>query len=147
MANTTISVENPNQGSLHIKLSEISNSLADIYQTLSLYPAIKKGMEEPDYSKQIKKLKQNIKNLQSQIDDLEVGISGENITEEQIASILISYLKIADFASNLKDTLLNTTLNDTQIKNKIKSIIPPVDLDNYYTTDEVDSLYNECLKD
>ena len=129
MANTTISVENPNQGSLHVKLSEISNSLADISQTLSLYPAIKKGIEEPDYTNKFKKINSRIKQLINQIEFLNTKV----ITQEEFDEI---YLKIQNFKSKLM-----SSLDDSIIKNKIKSLFPS--LDNYYTKSEVNTIINE----
>lgn len=129
MANTTISVENPNQGSLHVKLSEISNSLADISQTLSLYPAIKKGIEEPDYTNKFKKINSRIKQLINQIEFLNTKV----ITQEEFDEI---YLKIQNFKSKLM-----SSLDDSIIKNKIKSLFPS--LNNYYTKSEVNTIINE----
>lgn len=139
-ADNTTQVGSLNSSSLLIQLETIINDIADLSQTLSLYPVLKKGIESPDYSDKLKKINKKIKSLEEAIpknvlEDVENLLSDYAKLEN-----LSQYLKIQNSTSNLLQNLNNSTIQD-----KIKSFISSedVDLTGYVKNEQLDSFVTE----
>lgn len=139
-ADNTTQVGSLNSSSLLIQLETIINDIADLSQTLSLYPILKKGIESPDYSDKLKKINKKIKSLEEAIP--------KNVLED-VENLLSTYAKLEDLSEYLRtqDSASNLlqNLNISAIQDKIKSFISSedVDLTSYVKNEQLDSFVTE----